>query len=85
MKKEERLLPLLIAALIGIIILLIILYTWEQENAQLKSQLNNTYEHSETKAFCNSTGFCRDYEIYYRNNSVIAINPTNYTLQLPEK
>jgi hypothetical protein len=69
---------------ISLIVLSILYIRVVEENTALKYQLNNTYDRSETKALCNATGFCRDFVLYYSNNSLVSILPTNYTLQLTQ-
>ena len=41
------------------------------------------YEHSYTRALCNDTNYCRDYEVVCSGRNLISLNPTGYSVQLP--
>lgn len=39
------------------------------------------YTHSHTKALCNSTKYCQDYEIFYENKNIMGIRFTGAAVQ----
>ena len=43
------------------------------------------FTHFHTKAICDSTNFCEDYEVYCNNQSVLSINATGYIVQFPSE
>lgn len=45
------------------------------------SEQNLPYTHSFTKAFCDSSNFCRDFEIFCENKEIISIRFTGAAIQ----
>lgn len=70
MNKEKILMIILSLILIGI---LFILYTNFLQKNITGATIINQYSH--TKAVCNETNYCQDYEIICKNGEVVSKNP----------
>jgi len=56
----------------------------ELQNPEENWAEERVYNHSFTKAFCDSTNFCRDFVIFCKDKEVLALKFTGAAVQLQE-
>ena len=78
--RKTPILVLLLSLTFSFVLLSIPLFTAESNYLAVKP----TFTHSFTKAFCNESGFCEDYEIFCNNEEISKIVATGFAVQFSE-
>lgn len=77
--KKTRIVFLTLMLLTLIIVLIFLLFSLSQITGET---IRNYYSY--TKAVCNGTNYCEDYEIICKDDGVLSINPTGAVVQFPK-
>mgnify|MGYP001601225166 FL=1 len=82
MKKSVIFIAIFLVILAGVIIFL---YTNNLSGKTTGKVISDSDIYSYTKAICNSTNFCQDYEIICNNNKIISKTPISEAVIQPEQ
>lgn len=76
-----------IIAILGIIILILafaIAFLIAIKNTRTTGEIIESYKYSYTKAICNKTNYCEDYEIHCDKNNLVELKATGAAVQMPK-
>ena len=73
---------IILTCVLSVILIALMIVVTSNSGSGLNENL--PYTHSYTKAFCDSNNFCRDFEVFCKNNEIIKIRFTGAAVQFQE-